>query len=197
MPGVQPNDSPDTVLALLGTLQARDDPAAWQEFVFVYGGLARRWLRGWGLQDADIEDVWQQILLDAYRGIRTYHPRPGSRFRSWLKKLAWHAMIRDAKKRGRQVSGSGSTTIHVALHAVPDTRGPAPPKHAAIQDQLERAMARVRQRVSENEWAAFSQFHFGGLSGAKVAKTLGMTVASVHSACSKVRVMLRQAAPDA
>ena len=183
---------PETSLVLLETLQKNDEADGWRDFVFAYSGLVRRWLRGWGLQQADAEDVWQLVLLDAFKGIRTYQPREGCKFRSWLRKLTWHAMIRQAKRNGRQTPGSGSTSVLMALHEVPDQRAPTYPIPARMDPRLAKALERVQKRVSANEWRAFSLFHFEEQTGPQVAAALRMTVASVHAACSKVRVLLRQ-----
>ncbi len=44
-----------------------------------------------GLQDADAEDVAQEILLKLARKLRDFSYNPESSFRGWLKTVAHHA----------------------------------------------------------------------------------------------------------
>jgi RNA polymerase sigma-70 factor (ECF subfamily) len=80
---------PTTCPTLLARL--RNDPsneAAWDEFVEHYGRHIYRWCRQWGLQDADAEDVAQEILLKLARKLRDFAYDPKSSFRGWLKTVA-------------------------------------------------------------------------------------------------------------
>ena len=53
-----------TSLTLLGRLRdAPNDPESWSQFVQRYGRVIEQWLRGWGLQEADAQDVKQNVLL--------------------------------------------------------------------------------------------------------------------------------------
>jgi hypothetical protein len=54
-----------TPATLLGRLRAApQDPVAWSEFVAWYGGEIYAWCRAWGLQDADAQDVTQEVFLN-------------------------------------------------------------------------------------------------------------------------------------
>src|SRR5690349_211303 len=64
---------PTTSPTLLARL--RHDPsneAAWDEFVENYGRHIYRWCRQWRLQEADSEDVTQEILLKLARKLRDF-----------------------------------------------------------------------------------------------------------------------------
>ena len=53
-----------TSATLLGRVGlSPSDPAAWARFVSLYGSRIRGWCRRWGLQEADSEDVTQDVLL--------------------------------------------------------------------------------------------------------------------------------------
>src|SRR5215212_1754148 len=55
---------PTTRVSLLNQLrQDPSDQAGWDEFVDRYGRHIYRWCRQWKLQDADAEDVTQNILV--------------------------------------------------------------------------------------------------------------------------------------
>ena len=53
-------------------------------------------------------------------------------------------------------------------------------------------MARVRLRVQPHTWQAFEMLGLEGRSGAEAAERLGMKVATVFVARSKVQRMLRE-----
>ena len=57
---------------------------------------------------------------------------------------------------------------------------------------LDEASARVRQRVTPRTWQAFELTAVQGRSGADAAAELGMKVATVFVARSKVRKMLQE-----
>ena len=60
------------------------------------------------------------------------------------------------------------------------------------RDLLDEAMARVRVRVQPHTWQAFHLLAVEGRSGAEAAARLGMTVAAVFVARSKVQKMARE-----
>jgi RNA polymerase sigma-70 factor (ECF subfamily) len=59
------------------------------------------------------------------------------------------------------------------------------------QDLLREAMARVQVRVERRTWEAFRLLAVENWSGADAARHLGMKVATVYVARSKVQRMLR------
>src|SRR5262249_15505215 len=82
------------------------DQAAWDSFVERYGPPIYRGCRQWKLQDADAEDVTQEILANLAQKLRDFHYDPSRSFRSWLKTIAHHAW-RDFvdSRRGRAAAG--------------------------------------------------------------------------------------------
>ena len=58
------DDHLKTSLTLLARLrQDPKDQAAWSDFVARYGPSILQWCRGWGVQEADAQDVTQDVLL--------------------------------------------------------------------------------------------------------------------------------------
>jgi RNA polymerase sigma-70 factor (ECF subfamily) len=59
--------------SLLGRLHRNPgDPESWNEFVRRYGRRIYSWCRGWSLQDADAEDVTQNVLIEIARQMGTF-----------------------------------------------------------------------------------------------------------------------------
>src|SRR5499427_6156055 len=101
---------PTTSQTLLGRL--RRDPlndAAWEEFVDHYGRHIYRWCRQWKLQDADAEDVAQDILLKLTQKLRAFAYDPSRSFRGWLKTVAHHAWrdFADSRRRAQRAVDAG------------------------------------------------------------------------------------------
>src|SRR5262245_29484558 len=98
---------PPTRATLLEQLrQAPSDQASWAEFVERYGRHIYRWCRQWKLQDADAEDVTQDVLVKLTQKLRTFTYDPSRSFRGWLKTVAHHAWRDFADSRRRTQSAA-------------------------------------------------------------------------------------------
>ena len=184
-----------TRVTLLGRLRAApDDPAAWSEFVAWYGGKIYAWCRAWGLQEADAQDVTQEVFLNLSVRMHDFRYDPSGSFRAWLKTLTHHAW-QDYLERQRKAGAGERERIG---HGAPGgRRGPGRPGVAgwprpSIRKLLKEAAARVRLRVEPRTWDAFHLLAIEGRSGAEVAQRLRMKVATVFVARSKVQRMLRE-----
>jgi RNA polymerase sigma-70 factor (ECF subfamily) len=188
------NPDSETSLTLLGRL--RDTPAdqaAWGEFVARYGRKIYGWCRHWGLQGADAEDVTQEVLLKLSTKMQDFsYDRSGS-FRAWLKTLTHHAWQDFATSRRRAGEADGGSAVRDLLHTV-EAREDLLARLGEEFDRelLDAASTRVRQRVQPHTWDAFRLTALEGLSGAEAGKQLGMKVATVFVAKSKVQRMLQE-----
>jgi RNA polymerase sigma factor (sigma-70 family) len=184
---------PTTCPTLLARL--RHDPsneAAWDEFVEHYGRHIYRWCRQWGLQDADAEDVAQDILLKLARKLRDFAYDPQGSFRGWLKTVAHHAW-RDfvAGRRGaRAVADDHVWELLQSVEAREDLIQKL--EEAFDYELLEAAKVQVRLRVAPHTWEAFRLVALDGRPAAEVAGTVHMQVAMVYVAKSKVQKMLQE-----
>lgn len=190
--GAEPRTSP----TLLGRLQqAPADQSAWAEFVDRYGRKIYGWCRQWGLQDADAQDVTQMVLAKLADKMRAFAYDPTRSFRGWLRTLAHHAwsdFVGDRRKGGL---GSGDTDVLDCLHSVEAGDDLARQLDEECErDLLEQAMARVRMRVEARTWDAFRLLALESRSGAEAAEQLGMKVATVFVARSKVQRMIQEEA---
>lgn len=184
----------NTRLSLLGRLrQTPDDDAAWSEFVERYGRQVFAWCRQWGLQEADAEDVTQSVLTDLARQMRTFEYQPSGRFRSWLRTIAHRSWCDLLASRKAATTGSGDSAVLSLLHSV--EAGEDLLKHLDSEcdrELMDLAMNQVRQRVEPNTWAAFQLTAQEGLPGAETADRLGLQVAAVFKAKSRVQKMIRE-----
>ena len=187
----RPHDS-GTRVTLLGRL--RRDPsnqAIWAEFIEHYGPRIFAWCRKWGLQEADAQDVTQNVLLKLADKMRTFTYDPSRSFRAWLKTLTHHAWSDYLEVRQRPGQGSGDSQVLEMLHSVEARADLLQHLEAEFDRELfEEAMARVRLRVAPQTWEAFRLTALEGMSGSDAAGRIPMQVAQVFVAKRRVQKML-------
>jgi RNA polymerase sigma factor (sigma-70 family) len=190
-----PDDDPlKTSLTLLGRLR-RDpkDQAAWSDFVARYGPRILQWCRGWGLQESDAQDVTQDVLLKLNGLMSRFVYDTSGSFRGWLKTLAHHAWRDLAAEHRRSRLGAGDRSVSVLLESLEAGDDLVEQLDAEFRREvMDRAMERVRRRVSARTWDAFRLTALEGLSGSAVAGRLEMKVARVYGARSEVKEMIRE-----
>jgi RNA polymerase sigma-70 factor (ECF subfamily) len=189
------DEAPSTRHSLLVRLRDRDDERAWSEFTEIYVPLVHRLARRWGLQDADAQDLVQEVFRAVARAIERYDPDPdrGS-FRGWLSRIARNLIINLLAARRRQPQGTGDTDMHRLLEDRPDPTG-----EDSVFFEVEHrrrliawAAERIRGEFSEAAWQAFWQTGVEGKSPKEVAEALGMTLGTVYQYKSRAVVRIRR-----
>src|SRR5262249_28533577 len=183
-----------TSITLLGRLQHDPvDQAAWGEFVQRYGPRIQGWCRRWQLQEADAEDVTQDVLVKLSVKLRRFAYDPARSFRGWLRTLTEHALSDHLAERRRPGRGSGDSAVLEILDKV-EVRADLVErlKEEFDRELLAEALARVQGRVAVQKWEAFRLMALEGRSGAEAAAALGMKVATVFTARSKVQKLVQE-----
>lgn len=184
-----------TSASLLGRLRlGAPGPDDWGDFARHYGPMIVQWCRRWRLQDADAEDVAQEVLARLASRLRSFEYDPSRSFRAYVKTVAhfaWCDLIESRKRPG--AGGSGDSAVLDRLQAL-EARDDLQARLADAFDHevLEEASARVRLRVEPRTWEAFRLTAVEGLSGAEASVRVEMAVAAVFKAKSKVQKMLRE-----
>jgi RNA polymerase sigma-70 factor (ECF subfamily) len=188
-------DHPSTTsVTLLARL--RHDPtdqAAWSDFVARYGPKILQWCRRWRLQEADAQDVAQDVLLKLHGLMATFSYDASGSFRAWLKTLAHHAWRDLVAERRRAGIGTGDTRMAALLNnfaAGEDLAGDL--QEEFRRELLDQAMARVKARMPPQTWDAFRLTALEGCSGAAAAAQLQMRTAQVYLARSKVKKRIQE-----
>jgi RNA polymerase sigma-70 factor (ECF subfamily) len=188
---VDDTDSLGTSATLLGRLrQVPADQAAWGVFTERYGRKIFGWCRRWNLQDADAQDVTQAVLLKLVEKMQTFVYDPSRSFRAWLQTVTKHAWsdYRDGCGRAVAVGGSNAAAMIHTVEARDDLINRL--EEEFDREIVDEAMSRVRRRVAPHTWRAFEMMALESRSGAETAKALGMKVATVFVARSKVQKLL-------
>jgi RNA polymerase sigma-70 factor (ECF subfamily) len=186
-----PSATDVTLLARLG--HDPRDQAAWREFVVRYGPKILHWCRRWRLQEADAEDVTQDVLLKLNARMASFAYDDGGSFRAWLKTLAHHAWRDLVDERRRAGVAAGESSIGTLLNSLEAGDGLVEELQEELQRELmDRALERVRPRVSSRAWQVFRLTALEGWSGAATAGHLHMKIAQVYLAKSRVTKRVRE-----
>ena len=149
---------------LLGQLRGPDGSGGLVRFVDQYGPKILAWCRKWQLQEADAQDVTQEVLLKLSDKMRTFVYDPARSFRGWLKTLTRHACSDFFDALPRHGRGSGDSGVRQLLDTVEARQDLI--KHLEEgfdQELLEEAERRVSRRVATHTWEAFRLTAIEGL----------------------------------
>jgi RNA polymerase sigma-70 factor (ECF subfamily) len=187
--------SPSTRQSLLIRLRDLADERAWAEFTEIYGPLVHRLARRRGLQEADAQDLVQEVFRAVARAIERYDPDPArGSFRAWLSRIARNFIINLLASRRRQPQGTGDPDVQRLLEDLPE---PAGEDSAYFETEYRRrlivwAAGRIRGEFSETAWRAFWLAGVEGQQPQEVADALGMSVGTVYQYKSRVVVRIRR-----
>ncbi len=186
--------SPETRASLLVRLRDHADDAAWCEFVEVYRPVICRLAKHKGMQNADVEDLSQQVLFSVAKSIDRWESDPQrARFRTWLRRVANNAIL-NALARGAPDRGSGKSDVHNLLVEQPARNAP---DSALVQLEVRRetlrwAAKQIRDEFQAATWNAFWLTTAEGMPVDEAARKLNKTLGSVYAARSRVMRRLKE-----
>jgi RNA polymerase sigma-70 factor (ECF subfamily) len=158
-----------------------------------YGPQVYGWCRRWGLQEADAQDVTQNILLELSRQMGGFRYDAAGSFRGWLKTIAHRTWCKFLEARRRPGVGSGDSAVAALLETVEAGDDLLQRfDEESNRELLHQAMAWVRLRVQPRTWEAFRLLALEERSGNEAAEQLGMKVSAVFVAKSNVRKMIEE-----
>jgi RNA polymerase sigma factor (sigma-70 family) len=181
------DDSPATRRSLIIKLCEPAATGSWREFVALYEPLVYRFARRKGLQDADAQDLCQEVFSTLARSIDGWDPARGS-FRGWLSRITRNLLINMLTRGIHLARGSGSTSIQELLRSQP---ADDPSATALFETEYRRrlfqgAAEQVRGEFAASTWQAFWQTAVDGLPPREVAASLGLSLGSIYVARSRV-----------
>ena len=187
------HEFPDTSHSLIFRVKNPADGAAWTEFLGIYQPVVFRMARRRGLQDADAQDVMQQVFLSISKSIEGWVPgdlQPP--FRAWLMTIARNAITKALTRRPRDAA-TGSTSMVERLDAQPDPQATTAEILAEARKELIRwATEQIRSEFSEATWNVFWRTAIEGVPIAEVAKSTGRSAGAVYVARYRVIARLKE-----
>lgn len=186
--------SPETRNSLILRLPTADDAIAWREFTAVYEPLVYQFARRRGLQDADAQELVQNVLYAVAQSVERWKPDPQrGKFRAWLFRIARNQLLHLLAKKDRPDRASGRTTAWLALNQVSEC-GASPTSELEMEYRRELfrfAATRVRSAVRPTTWQAFWHTSVLGEPVHRVAQELEMTAGAVYIARCRVLQRLK------
>ena len=186
------DDLPGTRHSLIVKLRDPANSKEWAEFLTIYEPLVYRLARRKGLQDADAQDICQEVFRAVARAVERWEPGRGS-FRGWLSQITRNLLI-NFLTRGRQPRGSGATSMQELLEAQPASDASAT---ALFEAEFERRLFRwaaedIRKEFAPATWQAFWLTAVEGRAASEAAMTVGTSVGAVYVARSRVLARLKK-----
>lgn len=170
---------------------------AWEQFYCTYSPMIFAWCHKWGLQPADCEDIVAAVLVILGRRMDTFEYDPSYRFRGWLKTVVANEIRSFLARQARRTADQGiGGDEQGPLENLPDVDSAAGELADSLHENravLKRAIETVRPRVQPDTWLAFERTAILGHEPTQVAKDLGISIAVVYKAKSRVLEHLRVA----
>lgn len=186
-------DTPSTSSSLIERARRREE-GAWERMTALYGPMVYTWCRRLGLRAEDAADTVQEVFLVVVDAIVGFRGGRTGAFRAWLRTVTQNK-IRDGFRQtaGQPAAAGGSSAFQRLLH-LPETVAPA---EESLTDDSEEdvwpyAIEQVRAEFPAHVWEAFWRVTVDGTPTRTVAEELGMSVAAVYQAKSRVLRRLRE-----
>lgn len=186
---------PDTRQSLILRLADWRDISAWEEFLALYRPLVFRLALSRGLQEADAQDVAQDVFVAISKSVGNWDPdREKGRFRDWLYRIARNLAVNYLTRRKHRPWSRGDDGSMQLFQEMCDPRSPEVQAYDLEfrRERFWRAADAVRTEVRPATWNAFRLTYLEGNSIEQAAKSLGTTVGAVHVARCRVLARLRQ-----
>lgn len=186
---------PETRNSLILRLRDQRDIEAWEQFVAIYDPLVYRLARAKGMQDADAEELVQEVMASVARAVERWEPdSQRGRFRDWLFCIARNLMIDFLRRSKHRPIASGDSRNTEMLNTIVD---PLSEECSSFDLEYRRelfhwAAEKVREQVRASTWQAFWMTSVEQQSITEVANKLAISVGAVHIARSRVLGRLRQ-----
>ena len=185
---------PETRPSLLLRVRDSDDADSWAEFAAIYRPVILRLARIKGLQEADADDLAQQVMLAVSRAVERWEPDEGrGKFRTWLKTVADNAIL-NFLTRGIRHQAAANESIDELLKQRPDRCGP---NSSLLRTEYRReifslAAQQIRHEFSGDTWNSFWLTAVEDVDVDVAARQLGRTRGSVYASRSRVMKRLKQ-----
>jgi RNA polymerase sigma factor (sigma-70 family) len=189
----------ETRNSLLLRLPDKADVDAWEQFVSIYQPLVFRLARSKGFQDADANDIVQEVMVAVSKAIHRWDQDPSKgRFRDWLFKIARNLMINFLTRRKHLPLGQGGSELVRLLNERVDP-SPADSESSREFDLEYRrelyliAARQVQSDVRPTTWEAFQRTSIEAMPIKEAASRLGMSEGAIVVARCRVLARLRDA----
>ena len=171
------------------------DADAWQDLTDLYHPLLVTWLCRQQVPKNEIDDLVQEILLAVFQYLPSFrHSGQQGAFRAWLRTIACNRARDYWRAQKHRTPASGGSDVKEILNQIHD---PESELNRQWDEEHDRYVLRCLLDLMEQEFEpstiqAFRRLALEEASGAEVAEELGLSVAAVYVAKSRVLHKIRQ-----
>lgn len=186
---------PETRESLIIQVKDPENRVAWEQFVAIYRPVIVRTAAARGLQEADAQDLAQQVLLAVASAIGQWEKRNEStRFRHWLRRITRNAIVNAITRRPQDRAIGGSSILAVLTeHAEVDAETESLIDWEYRRELYLLAAQIVRRDVKADSWRVFELTVIDGMSNQAAAEKLGKSVGTIYTARCRIMQRLRAA----
>jgi RNA polymerase sigma-70 factor (ECF subfamily) len=170
---------------------------AWKDLTDLYRPLIVGWLNRQGVPARDLEDLSQDVLLSVVKHLPTFqHSGRRGAFRSWLRTIVCSRTTDYWRAADAATQASGGSGATAALQQLADPDSDLNRQWDEEHDRyvLDCLLDLVEEEFEPATLQAFRRLALDGVSGAEAAQELGLSVAAVYVAKSRVLQRIRQEA---
>ena len=184
----------DTSLSLLERLQKQPDDPSWQRLVDIYAPLIGRVLARSPLQNADREDLIQEVLKIVVQKLPEFQRRREGSFRAWLRVVTVNCLREFWRASMQQPVATGNSDFLQKLQELEDPQSELAKVWNTEHDRhvVRRLLELIGPQFEPASLQAFRSVVLEGQKPAQVAAELGISVNAVFLAKSKILRQLRQ-----
>ena len=187
------NDFPKTSYSLIARVGDLSDGVSWAEFLRIYEPVVYRMARRRGLQDADAQEIIQQVFTSVSHSIDRWETGPDKPpFRAWLTTITRNAITKALTRRPRD-RASGSTSVADQLNALPLRDDASEELARETHREIVRwCKEQIRDEFTEVTWGIFWKTAVEAIPAAEVAEQTGRSVGAVYVARHRVLTRLKE-----
>ena len=178
-----------TSVSLLERLRQPAQHEAWGRFVDLYTPLIYYWARRVGLPPEEAADLVQDVLTLLVQKLPQFQYDPQKSFRGWLRTLTLNKWRENRRRRGLVLTEASERELAGIVSPEDEDNFWQVEYH---QHLVGRALKLMQAEFQASTWKACWECVVSGKPAAAVASELGMTVASVYAAKSRVLRRLRE-----
>ncbi len=183
-----------TSVSLLERLCDRADRQAWDRLVSNYEPWLRGWLMRHGLQQADLDDVLQEIFLAVSQNLGEFvHNGRAGAFRCWLRTILTHRVRHFLRGRRRRQAWMTEGNLPDWLDQLEDPSSALSQQWDLEHDRhlVRRMLAEIQAELHPTTWQIFQMLVLEDRPAAEVARQFATTANAVYVAKSRVLSRLR------
>ena len=186
---LSPRPFPQTSPTLLATLRDGGQPSGWQEFFARYAPAVYRAARLRGLDEADADDIVQQVMTSICTHIGEFkYDRDRGQFRQWVRRIADNTITNLHRRRRPNACDPELLDARVGSARTAEELWA---EQWRLQD-LNYCLEQLAADISPRRMQAFRMYVMEGASAQDTAAAVEMSVGSVYVMRNHLLNMLRK-----